>query len=792
MIKDYLQHLGLQYLRQEGSEYIYECPWCRGPKFYVNQSTGAWQCFRGCGEGYPYHLAQKLTGLQPKQIFELLEKYGLNTGDGPRDVPQKAEPKKKTLMLKREDVRQLTEEELQSFCQIKQLDPAALKQIRPFAHTTKPWVLLPGHDPEDMSKACGWIRVGIDGSLVQIKYKDSDGKLQAKEEKYPVVAGTTPGLLGLHSLANDTTDTIIYAEGWKDCVAALQLGLPTVANTNGAGKWRNSWGKAFKGKNVYVIGDCDAAGVRGAEKFADKVFEYAKEVYLVQLPYPADSGADLHDYIVRDKHTLNDLQSLLTQAQRYSRPSPGPEPVGAVVLPDDHPDTIAEAFEAWSIQQCKVKHHYQPCDGWTIFKDDKYQQVDAKSQVSKYLSKYLRSCWYKQGQKKLRVKLSNRKLGDVISQLSFLDDVYLRPKQAAPCSLSGTLDTKHTIALQNGLLDWSTYPYKLHNSTEDYYTLNYLPFGWQGEIDSELWINFLVDVTGGNEDLFELLQQWAGYCLMQHNQDEQRFMICFGEGGTGKSVFVDVLTHLLGRENVAAIPLEKFDDPHYVVQTYGKMLNVTDESESQLEDAVESHVKHYTGGTVYTFKRLYQEPFTAYPTAKLMIVTNHLPAFKDTSDGVWRRLLIAPFDQVIPEDKRVRGLSRKIIETEMPGVLKWALEGARKVEKYGFIVPEICKDIVENYRREAVPEMAFFEEHFEVEPDFAAEGVRCDLVRSAYERWCKQQGIGIKSQKKLGRTIRKLFPLSERKRGRDGSKLTYLYTGFRMRSDSEYAPEVTW
>jgi len=163
-----------------------------------------------------------------------------------------------------------------------------------------------------------------------------------------------------------------------------------------------------------------------------------------------------------------------------------------------------------------------------------------------------------------------------------------------------------------------------------------------------------------------------------------------------------------------------------------------------------------------------------------MIVTNHLPAFKDTSDGVWRRLLIAPFNCVIPESGRIRGLARQIIESEMSGVLKWALEGARKVEKFGFVIPDVCRTAVEEYRREAVPEIAFFEEGYEAGDD--EDRVKCDDLRSHYEGWCRRQGCGAKSMKKLSKTLAKLFPYCVRKRGRDGATLNYYYYKLRTQN----------
>lgn len=486
-----------------------------------------------------------------------------------------------------------------------------------------------------------------------------------------------------------------------------------------------------------------------------------------------------------------ELQAIAASVSRY-QPEPDQPDDGKIILDNDHPDTIAEAFEKWSIEHCGVIHRYNAIDQWSIFYKDKYQLVADEKEIEQYIRKFIAKkirikakikqedgtykIYYASPDKKLK---SNGSVTNVMLWLRDMESVHLLPGQKAPCSLDGSLDPKYILALNNGLLDWHSYPYTLIPHTKEYYNLNYLPYEWHGEKDSEMWIKYLIDATGGDVDLFELLQQWAGYCLMKHDQKEQKFVILFGESSTGKSVFIKVLTHLLGKENISNVPLEKFDDPHFVAQTYGKMLNITDESETHLEEVVETHLKHYTGGTMYMFKKLYQDGFSAYPTAKIMIVTNHLPSFKDTSEGIWRRLIVVPFNNVVPDEKIIKGLAEKIIETEMPGVLKWALEGARKLEKYGFVKPEICKQALADYRRESLPEMQFLDELFETGTE--DEKVSCKEFRIAYELWCNEQGIKAKSQKKLCKTLQKMFPLCERKRGRDGLKLDYFYFGIKTR-----------
>ncbi len=491
------------------------------------------------------------------------------------------------------------------------------------------------------------------------------------------------------------------------------------------------------------------------------------------------------------------FKELVADAPIYVRKEKPADPKkeSGIILANDHPDTLAAAFR----KNSDVRYHWNSVDEWSLYHNKQYQEIPNINDLEGYVRRFILVVKVKKrvrqedGSFKATTQRPDKKMKTpsyISSVVKWLRDdpaVYLRPGQKSPCSLDKSLDPKYIIPVENGLLDWTKHPYNLHLPTHKYYTLQYLPYNWEGDHESEMWTNFMLDSTGMDEKMHDLLQQWAGYCLMKHNQTEQRFMVVYGEAMTGKSVYADVLTHLIGKANIATVPLQKFDDPHMVTQTYGKMLNITDESETTLEESIESNLKHYTGGTMYTFKKMYKPPFSAYPTAKIMIITNHLPAFKDTSDGVWRRLLIVPFDYVVPRGKEIKGLANKIIATEMPGVLAWALKGARKLEKYGFIIPEKCTQQIAEYRREAVAEIAFLDENFEeCEPDDIHGRVGCCAFREAYQDWCKEQGIKSKGMRKLSKTMKKLFPLYSRKRGREGIDLGYFYYGIRVQKDSIY------
>ena len=60
-------------------------------------------------------------------------------------------------------------------------------------------------------------------------------------------------------------------------------------------------------------------------------------------------------------------------------------------------------------------------------------------------------------------------------------------------------------------------------------------------------------------------------------------------------------------------------------------------------------------------------PIDAPPTAKLRFATNMLPQFSDKGRGIWRRMILVPFDKQVPEDQQNPKLAEELIE-ELPGI----------------------------------------------------------------------------------------------------------------------------
>ncbi|MBA3315134.1 MAG: hypothetical protein H0T47_17830 [Planctomycetaceae bacterium] len=195
----------------------------------------------------------------------------------------------------------------------------------------------------------------------------------------------------------------------------------------------------------------------------------------------------------------------------------------------------------------------------------------------------------------------------------------------------------------------------------------------------------------------------------------QKFLLGYGDGATGKSSTNAGIHAILGRENVSAVPLERFGDRFALYGMHGKLANIASEI-GAIDKAAEGHLKALTSGDLFEFERKHKDPFYAVPTARLIFATNNLPRFSDRSGGLWRRMILMPFTEVIPEDERIPGMDRPEFweaSGELPGMLNWALIGLKRLQAQGrFTESSVVSAMVDDYRRDSNPAQTFLLDHY--------------------------------------------------------------------------------
>ena len=196
-----------------------------------------------------------------------------------------------------------------------------------------------------------------------------------------------------------------------------------------------------------------------------------------------------------------------------------------------------------------------------------------------------------------------------------------------------------------------------------------------------LWHEFLEDVTGMDTGMIEGLQISVGASLFGGNRDHRLNVVC-GDGGTGKSVFLNTIAKALG-DYAGAMPASVLaskgnDHPTGLAGIVDKRFVVVPEVSGGMWK--EETLKTITGGDAIPVRYMRQDFFTVKPECTLWVSTNAPPALRMVDDAIKRRLRIWPFTHK-PEEVNPR-LSEELQEPEMLGrVLQWALEGAAMYAK---------------------------------------------------------------------------------------------------------------
>lgn len=318
------------------------------------------------------------------------------------------------------------------------------------------------------------------------------------------------------------------------------------------------------------------------------------------------------------------------------------------------------------------------------------------------------------------------------------------------------------------------------------------PFDWSPEAQAPEFEKFLRTVQP-DHDIRAFLKRFSGYCLLGLTV-EQCLVFFYGAGRNGKSTFVDLLCDILGDYSVT-LSIDSFagdsrrsgnEATPDLARLPGARLVAASEPEMgvKLKDAL---IKTLTGGEKIPVRRLHQDFIEVLPQFKIVLSGNHKPRIDDTSDGIWRRVNLVPWEVQIPRDQVDRELPRKL-RAEAQGVFHWMVEGALDYLNYGLAPPEKVLMATNEYREESDPIGAFIRTGCIVtgaEDDSASPG---DLY-IGYSNWASREGAAEFKQNTFSRRFPDYTRMSwEAQDGKmrqfwKAKSGTTIYRGIKVRDD---------
>ena len=235
------------------------------------------------------------------------------------------------------------------------------------------------------------------------------------------------------------------------------------------------------------------------------------------------------------------------------------------------------------------------------------------------------------------------------------------------------------IGMQNGIFNLENGNIIPHSS--NYFMTNLLPYNYDKAAQSPRFIKFLNEIFYDDPRKAIFMQEAAGYCLHKSMPIHSMFFL-EGGGSNGKSVFLDILSEMLGTGNVSKISLSNLSDEKHVVDIIDKMANFCTECPTE-KDISSELLKAISSGDTIVGRKIYKDPVYIKPYVKMFFAMNSLPKIRDTSNGLLRRIYHIRFNKTFTIEEQDNALIDKL-RNELPGIFNWAYEGYLCLRKNNF------------------------------------------------------------------------------------------------------------
>lgn len=221
----------------------------------------------------------------------------------------------------------------------------------------------------------------------------------------------------------------------------------------------------------------------------------------------------------------------------------------------------------------------------------------------------------------------------------------------------------------------------------------------------ELWDQCLELFFSGDQELIDYVQMVVGMAAVGKVYQEH-LIIAYGSGANGKSTFWNTISRVLGTYSgklsaeTLTVGCKRNVKPE-MAELKGKRLIIASEMEEgmRLNTAV---VKQLCSTDEIFAEKKYKAPFAFVPSHTLVLYTNHLPKVGANDDGIWRRLIVIPFNAKIVGDSDIKNYADYLYEKAGGYILKWIIEGAKKAidAEYKTALPKCVQDAINAYREE--------------------------------------------------------------------------------------------
>ncbi len=376
--------------------------------------------------------------------------------------------------------------------------------------------------------------------------------------------------------------------------------------------------------------------------------------------------------------------------------------------------------------------HYR--EEWFVFTNGQWRQ-QSLGNLRNQVTNYIAAKWPKNA--------SQRFVGDVLAVLVARTTIATGDHSLGYRYIDGGWQPADILGCQNGVLDMSaTYTKgkspKLLLAAPGNFVPIVLPVEYDPRAKAPRFERFLSEVLPAKSDKdkrIKVVQEMLGYCLAFTKLRLEKFFLLYGEGGNGKSVLMEMICGIFGEQNIGNLTLDQLQEKFLRRTLVEKLVNIGADMR-MMEFSDEQTLKLITSFERHTLDQKYREPSSSRIFAKLIFSTNVLPQFRDSSDGIYRRLLLIPFLENFQGREDTTLI--QTLRGELPGILNWAIAGLKRlVLRKRFIRCSVCRRALTRFRTDVDTVLSFLEEKC---IRGAGHSVEASTLYRKYRCWCEDNG----------------------------------------------------
>lgn len=281
-----------------------------------------------------------------------------------------------------------------------------------------------------------------------------------------------------------------------------------------------------------------------------------------------------------------------------------------------------------------------------------------------------------------------------------------------------------------------------------------LPYNYDPDSKCPVFIDTINHIFKGDLEKIHILQEFMGYCLIKSTKYEKAlFMV--GAAQSGKSTIIETIQSMLGEDNVSNIGLHELSNPAFVGGLIDKYANLVSEIPKNVRD-YEDALNMIISGERLTINTKFVPTYNARPFCKLIFAANDMPRISNTSDAVFRRMLLLEFDNKIADDVVDVDLKYKL-KKEFSGVFNWAFIGLKRlITRKGFTKSSNMNERIRQLKVRNNTTLYFIEENYELCKQTEGD-ISVSEIYKEYNKFCLDIGARPLYINNFSEEIRKLY-----------------------------------